>query len=249
MGAAGVCSHTGGWDGSLAVVGGCLVVMPGVAGERPSQAHAVHGAGTLGGGAGGGACREPPGLGGYAEPRCAHNQGMPQAPFLPQPPWNLCVLVHVLLPASRAGVCKRFALICLSSKAGIAGGAGCALPPGCGEVMAMQPTWDTEKGPELFPLYLFFTLLPLSSFCLCHASPTRVPSSQRQGCHCCSPRHHSPALLSSGILLQTEKSSVEGCGRSFAQRCMNASARPCQECGEHVARGRSLPGRLIPETH
>lgn len=113
MGAAGACSRAGGGDGSVAVAGGCLVVMLGIAGEPPSHAHAALGANPLGGGAGEGLAVSPPRFGklcGASLPRCAHNRGPPQAPFLPQRLWKLCVGACALARRQGRGMQK----ICLN---------------------------------------------------------------------------------------------------------------------------------------
>lgn len=168
--------------------------------ESLQGAHAALGAGTLGGGAGGELATSLQVRGGCAETCCARNRGPPQDSLLPQPLWKLCLGVL----ARRQGrsvreICLNLPQFASIAKWGSWWGQVCTRP-GCGEVM--QPTRDVEKGPELFCLYLFFSLLPSPCPLPCHTSPTRVPSSQGQGCHCCSPGHPSPALLSSGILLQ-----------------------------------------------
>lgn len=60
----------------------------------------------------------PSGLGGYLEPHCpAVPQPRTTMGFPSAPAFGNCVLVHVLSPTGRVGVCKRFALICLNNRA------------------------------------------------------------------------------------------------------------------------------------
>lgn len=88
----------------------CLVVMLGVAGEPPSHAYAALGASAISGGAGGGLAVSPMfrRLCRASLPHCAHSQGPPQAPFLPQALWKLCVGACALTPRQGRGVQEAF---------------------------------------------------------------------------------------------------------------------------------------------
>lgn len=190
------------------MVGGCL----GVTGKTLSCARAALGAGTFGGGTGGGLAVSPWIPEAIWSPTAPPYPPLGTASCLSAPsPLQPCVLVHTLSPAGRVGVCKRFALIWLNGKVGKLVGPGVCLPGVWRGDAAHLGHGERSQFLGCFLMNCFFF-----PFCLCHMSPVCVPSSRGQGCHCC-PHAHPPRGLSSGILLQTEKSCREGSSHRFAE--------------------------------